>query len=92
MSKKGRREEWHKLTTYARIGEYDKKTKKWVYHCEKVVLKVSDPHGPKVSHNVIDLSVSHRCPMIRESSMDFEDRLANMSDEEYERYMRLKKI
>ena len=61
MSKKGRREEWHKLTTYARIGEYDKKTKKWVYHCEKVVLKVSDPHGPKVSHNVIDLSVSLVC-------------------------------
>ena len=94
MGKKGRRDGWHKLTTYARIGEYDKEAKKWIYHCEKVVLKVLDPSGPKVSHNVIDLSVSHRCPMIPEPNMDFEDRLANMSDEEYERYLnlRLKRI
>ena len=88
----GKRRGSHNLTVYQHILEFDRQTKEWSWYSVKYSMNVSDPHGPKVSHNVIDLSVSHRCPMIRASSMDFEDRLANMSEEEYERYLRLKRI
>ena len=53
---------------------------------------VEDPHGPKISHNVIDMSVSHHHPDIPDAYMDFEDKLAGMTDEEYERYLYLRYI
>ena len=87
-----RRASSHRLTVYHCITEFNRQTKEWSWHYEKTTLKVSDPHGPKVSHNTIDLSIPHSCPLILESNMDFEDRLANMSDEDYERYLRLKRI
>ena len=64
-----------------------------VLHCDWIGsfwLQVEDPHGPKVSHTTIDIEKTYSHPHIPDPCMDFEDRLANMSDAEYERYLRLK--
>lgn len=85
-----RKENGHKILIRHHIWEYDKATKKLERHTESFYLDVSDPHGAPESIGCFDQTITHRSPVFFDSFDTFEDRLINMSDAEYERYLQLK--